>query len=146
MAAIRAKNKGLASLNFSEDVTQELLDKTMAAIKATPGLEAVFKSAQTEYNTYNRNLINFVVSTGALSKDVAKRLLAENDYIPFYRERNGMVELLIGNESPIRIASIAEQPYLHELIGGDRPILDFFTSSVQNTEVRFCEIAENSDM
>jgi hypothetical protein len=135
MAAIRAKNKGLASLNFSEDVTQELLDKTMTAIKATPGLEAVFKSAQTEYNTYNRNLINFVVSTGALSKDVAKRLLAENDYIPFYRERNGMVELLIGNESPIRIASIAEQPYLHELIGGDRPILDFFTSSVQNTNM-----------
>jgi len=135
MAAIRAKNKGLASLNFSEDVTQELLDKTMAAIKATPGLEAVFKSAQTEYNTYNRNLINFVVSTGALSKNVAKRLLAENDYIPFYRERNGMVELLIGNESPIRIASIAEQPYLHELIGGDRPILDFFTSSVQNTNM-----------
>jgi hypothetical protein len=135
MAAIRADNKGLASLNFGEDVTQELLDKTMAAIKATPGLEAVFKSAKDEYNAYNRNLIDFVVSTGALSKEVGKRLLRENDYIPFYRERNGVAELLIGGESPIRIGSIAEQPYLHELVGGDRPILDFMTSSVQNTNL-----------
>ena len=135
MAAIRADNKGLASLNFGEDVTQELLNDTMAAIKATPGLEAVFKNAQAEYNEYNRNLIDFVVSTGALSKEVGKRLLRENDYIPFYRERNGVAELLIGGESPIRIGSIAEQPYLHELVGGDRPILDFMTSSVQNTNL-----------
>ena len=135
MAAIRADNKGLASLNFGEDVTQELLNDTMSAIKATPGLEAVFKNAQGEYNEYNRNLIEFVVSTGALSKEVGKRLLRENDYIPFYRERNGVAELLIGGESPIRIGSIAEQPYLHELVGGDRPILDFMTSSVQNTNL-----------
>ena len=135
MAAIRADNKGLASLNFGEDVTQELLNKTMAAVKNTPGLEAVFKDAQAEYNEYNRNLIEFVVSTGALSKEVGKRLLRENDYIPFYRERNGVAELMIGNESPIRIGSIAEQPYLHELVGGDRPILDFMTSSVQNTNL-----------
>ena len=135
MAAIRADNKGLASLNFGEDVTQELLNDTMSAIKATPGLEAVFKNAQGEYNEYNRTLIEFVVSTGALSKEVGKRLLRENDYIPFYRERNGVAELLIGGESPIRIGSIAEQPYLHELVGGDRPILDFMTSSVQNTNL-----------
>ena len=135
MAAIRAGNKGLASLNFGEDVTQELLNNTMSAIKATPGLEVVFKNAQAEYNEYNRNLIDFVVSTGALSKEVGKRLLRENDYIPFYRERNGVAELLIGGESPIRIGSIAEQPYLHELIGGNRPILDFMTSSVQNTNL-----------
>jgi hypothetical protein len=135
MAAIRAGNKGLASLNFGEGVTQELLNDTMAAIKATPGLEAVFKSARDEYNAYNRNLVEFVVSTGAMSKDVGKRLLSENDYIPFYRERNGVAELMIGNESPIRIGSIAEQPYLHSLIGGDKPILDFLTSSVQNTNL-----------
>jgi len=135
MAAIRADNKGLASLNFGEDVTQELLNKTMAAVKSTPGLEKVLKQAKDEYNAYNRNLIEFVVSTGALSKEVGKRLVRENDYIPFYRERNGVAELLIGGESPIRIGSIAEQPYLHELVGGDRPILDFMTSSVQNTNL-----------
>jgi hypothetical protein len=135
MAARRAENKGLSALNFGEGVTQELLNDTMAAIKATPGLEDVLKRARDEYNAYNRNLIEFVVSTGALSKDVGKRLLSENDYIPFYRERNGVAELVIGGESPIRIGSIAEQPYLHKLIGGENPILDFLTSSVQNTNL-----------
>jgi hypothetical protein len=42
---------------------------------------------------------------------------------------------VIGSETPIRIGSIAEQPYLHELVGGDKPILDFLTSSVQNTNM-----------
>jgi hypothetical protein len=61
--------------------------------------------------------------------------VAEDDYIPFYRERKGVVELVIGNESPIRIGSIAEQPYLDKLVGGDTAIIDFMTSSVQNTNM-----------
>ena len=135
MAAARAKNKGLASLNFSEEVTQEMLDDTVAAIEATPGLADKFKEAKDEYNAYNRSLIDFLTSTGAINKKVADRLLQENDYIPFYRERGGVAELVIGSETPIRIGSIAEQPYLHELVGGDKPILDFLTSSVQNTNM-----------
>lgn len=135
MAAARAKNKGLASLNFSEEVTQEMLDDTVAAIEATPGLADNFKQAKDEYNAYNRSLIDFLVQTGAINKKVAERLVQENDYIPFYRERGGVAELVIGSETPIRIGSIAEQPYLHELIGGDKPILDFLTSSVQNTNM-----------
>jgi archaellum component FlaC len=135
MAAIRAQNKGLASLNFGKDVTQAKLDAAMAAIKATPGLEAIFKRAKTEYNTYNRNLLNFVASTGALSKNLVDRLVKEDDYIPFYRVRNGVAELLIGKEPPIRIGSVAEQPHLENLVGGDEAILDFMTSSVQNTNM-----------
>ena len=135
MAAIRANNKGFESLNFGEDVTQADLDKALSVVQNNPKLKAIFDKARNEYNTYNRNLIEFVVETGAMSKKVADRLLAENDYIPFYRERGGVAELLIGNESPIRIGSIKEQPYLQQLVGGDQPILDFMTSSVQNTNL-----------
>ena len=55
--------------------------------------------------------------------------------LPYYRQRNGVVELLIGGENPIRIGNIKEQPYLQELVGGDQPILDFMTSAVQNTNL-----------
>jgi len=79
--------------------------------------------------------LDFVASTGALSKALVKKLVAEDDYIPFYRERKGVVELVIGNESPIRIGSIAEQPYLDKLVGGDTAIIDFMNSSVQNTNM-----------
>jgi hypothetical protein len=135
LAANRAKNKGIETLHFGTALTQADLNEAMTAIRATPGLEENFKLAQKEYNDYNRGLIGFLVQTGAVGKDVANRLMAENDYIPFYRERGGLAELVIGNEPPIRIGSIAEQPYLKELVGGDKPILDFMTSSVQNTNL-----------
>jgi len=133
MAGIRADNKGFDSLNFGEGVTPEMLKDALGVVNNNPALKKIFDNARSEYNAYNRNLVKFLVETGAISRDVANRLMAENDYIPFYRERGGAVELLIGKESPIRIGSIKEQPYLQQLIGGDQPILDFLTSSVQNT-------------
>jgi Large polyvalent protein associated domain 38 len=135
MAAIRADNKGFDSLNFGKDVTPEMLKETQDLVKATPGLEKIFNDARDEYNAYNRNLVQFVADSGAISQELADTLLEENDYIPFYRERNGVAELVIGSEAPIRIGSTKEQPYLHELLGGDQPILDFMTSSVQNTNM-----------
>ena len=135
MAGIRANNKGFDSLHFGEDVTQADLDKALSVVNNNKALKDIFDKARGEYNEYNRNLVNFLVETGALNKKVAERLTAENDYIPFYREQNGVAQLLIGGEAPIRIGSIKEQPYLHELVGGDQPILDFLTSSVQNTNL-----------
>jgi hypothetical protein len=141
MAAIRAKNKGIETLNFGKDkngkpvLTQEMLDEVTALVEKNKPLEKIFNEARTEYNKYNRDLLDFVASTGALSKALVKKLVAEDDYIPFYRERKGVVELVIGNESPIRIGSIAEQPYLDKLVGGDTAIIDFMNSSVQNTNM-----------
>jgi hypothetical protein len=141
MAAIRAKNKGIETLNFGTDengkpvLTQEMLDEVTNLVNKNAPLKKIFEEARTEYNKYNRDLLDFVASTGALSKTLVKKLVAEDDYIPFYRERKGVVELVIGNESPIRIGSIAEQPYLDKLVGGDTAIIDFMTSSVQNTNM-----------
>ena len=141
MAAIRAKNKGIETLNFGTDkdgkpvLTQAMLDEVTNLVNKNPPLKKAFEEARTEYNKYNRDLLDFVASTGALSKALVKKLVAEDDYLPFYRERKGVVELVIGNESPIRIGSIAEQPYLDKLVGGDTAIIDFMTSSVQNTNM-----------
>ena len=135
MSAIRARNKGVDVLNFSERITEADLERAVRAIEATPGLKQKFDLARKEYNDYNRNMIKFLRDTGAISDEVANDLVKEDDYIPWYRQRSGVVELVIGKESPIRIGSIAEQPYLQELVGGDKPIMDFLTSSVQNTNM-----------
>lgn len=141
LAAIRAANKGIDSLNFGTDkegkpiLTQADLDQVTALVEKNKPLKDVFNKARSEYNEYNRNLIKFLVDTGALDQATANRLIREDDYIPFYRQRGGVAELLIGSESPIYIGSIKEQPYLQELVGGDQPILDFMTSSVQNTNL-----------
>ena len=141
MAAIRAKNKGIETLNFGTDkdgkpvLTEAMLDEVTALVNSNPKLKNIFEDARKEYNKYNRDLLDFVASTGAMSKEFVKKLVAEDDYIPFYRQRKGVVELVIGNENPIRIGSITEQPYLDKLVGGDTAILDFMTSSVQNTNM-----------
>jgi hypothetical protein len=120
---------------MSSKISQSQLDQAMRAIENTAGLETLFKQARAEYNAYNKNLVRFAGQTSALSEKTVADLLKNEDYVPYYRQRNGVVELLLGGESPIRIGSIAEQPYLQELVGGDAPILDFMTSVVQNTNL-----------
>lgn len=134
LAAIRAKRVGLNKLNFGPKVTQQMLDDAMAAVNRDPATKDAFEKAAKIYAKYNEGLINFAAKTGALSKDVAKELLKDGDYVPFYRTRNdGSVLLDIGGAPPIKIGNLVDQPYLHELVGGDQPILDVFTSALQNT-------------
>ena len=135
LSAIRGERVGFDKLNFGSETTEADLNGVRRKVESDPALKEIFELARNEYNAYNRNMIDFVVNTGALSEQVGAELTSENDYIPFYRERNGAAELLIGDAAPIRIGSIAEQPYLHELIGGDKPIMDFMVSSVQNTNM-----------
>lgn len=135
LAAKRAERVGLAKLNYGGGVTQADLDSAMAAIEATPGLAETFADAQREYNAYNKGLIQFAVDTGALSKEAAAEMTKANDYVPYYRANNGSVEMMLGKETITRVGSLKEQPYLKELVGGDEQILDFMTSSVQNTNM-----------
>jgi len=135
MSAIRAQDKGFAALHFGTDLTEADLKAAKATVDSYPEVKKTFEAARAEYNQYNKDMLNFLAQTGAISKQVAADLTKNNDYIPWYRERNGFAEMVIGSESPIRIGNITEQPYLHELVGGERPILDFMTSSVQNTNM-----------
>jgi hypothetical protein len=135
LAGLRAKNKGFQALHFGDELTEAELNTVMNQIRAVPGLEANFEQARKVYNEFNRNQINFLAQSGFISKEHAARLTKENDYIPFYREQNGVALLTIGGETPIRIGSIAEQPYLHELVGGKQRIFDITVSAVQNTQM-----------
>lgn len=135
MSAIRAEDKGFAALHFGQDLTHAELKQAKASVDNNPEVKKIFNAARAEYNAYNKDMMNFLAQTGAISKETAAALTKNNDYIPWYRERNGVTELIIGSEAPIKIGNIKEQPYLQELVGGDRPILDFMTSSVQNTNM-----------
>ena len=96
---------------------------------------AAFEKARGIYNTYNMGLLDLAVQTGAISKALATELKAKKDYIPYYRMREGVAQLVIGNETPITIGNVRDQPYLQELVGGGEPIFDIMTSSLQNTSM-----------
>ena len=129
----RGDRVGYDKLNFS--VNADLIKGSVRNIENNKALRDVFEEARTEYNKYNKNLMNFLKDTGVLPPSVADELAATNDYVPYYRERNGNAELVIGKEGTYKIGNLADQPQLRELIGGEDKILDFATSSVQNTSM-----------
>lgn len=136
LAAKRAKTVGIDKLNFGPDVTQKMLDDTMKAVNASPATKAAFEKAAGIYNEYNKGLVNFAVKTGAISKEAGAKMLKDENYVPFYRQRSdGSVFLEIGGAPAIKIGNLKDQPYLHELVGGDKPIFDVFTSALQNTSM-----------
>jgi hypothetical protein len=135
VAANRAKRVGYDKLDMSGQVTEQELKDTLRQVDSVPGLKDVFETARDQYNEYNEGLVRFAQKTGVFSKEYADKLLSAKDYIPWYRSRNGIVELVIGGEAPFKIGNVKDMPHLAELVGGDKPILDFTISSVQNTNM-----------
>jgi len=133
MSAIRADTKGFDTLHFGKELTKTGLDRARAQVEGNQEIFNIFEAARKEYNAYNRGMIDFLLSVKSIDAKTHANLLAQDDYIPWYRQRGGIVELVIGNETPIRIGDVANQPHLDKLVGGDEAILDFLTSSVQNT-------------
>jgi len=133
LAGKRAERVGADVLNF--DVSEQDLKNAVGKIEANKELHDVFEDARNQYNEYNRNLVNFLQDMGVISKETAASLSKSNDYIPYYRDRNGEAELVIGGEGTYRVGSLKDQPQLRELIGGNQKIFDFLTSSVQNTSM-----------
>jgi len=135
LANKRAENPNVGYDKLNYGISKEQIQRAASQIDSNPEVKAVFEKARKQYNEYNRSLMKFMEDTGALSPEEAKRLAATNDYIPYYRERNGNAELVIGGEGTFKVGNLKDQPQLQQLIGGDQKIYDFLTSSVQNTSV-----------
>jgi len=136
LVAKRAERVGFDKLDLRDSkVTEQKLRDAVAQVKSVDGLQDIFDNARDTYNQYNENLVRFAQKAGVLSKKDADALLASKDYIPWYRERNGVAELALGGLTPIKLGNVKDMPHLQELVGGDKPILDFMISSVQNTNM-----------
>ena len=135
LANKRAENPNVGYDKLNYGISKEQIQRAANQIESNPEVRAVFEKARKQYNEYNRSLMKFMEDTGALSPEEVKRLASTNDYIPYYRERNGNAELVIGGEGTFKVGNLKDQPQLQQLIGGDQKIYDFLTSSVQNTSV-----------
>ena len=135
LVAHRAANKGLAKLDLGAlGVTQSDLDAAMAAADADPALKNALESVRRKYNAYNKGLIDFLASSGRISKKAAADLLKDGDYVPFYRVNdNGMAELDFGGGVSFTVGDIRRQPYLAELKGGETKLLPLNEAIQQNT-------------
>jgi len=128
LAAERASSipNGLEKLDLAGKISQKELDEILKFGRSNPH----FQEARKMYREYNNGLLDFAVQTGRLAKEVADNL-KKGDYVPYYRERaDGSIW---DEENHIRIGDIKTQQYLKELLGGDKSIINFEVSSLQNT-------------
>lgn len=135
MVAQRAQNKGLSKLDMGElGLTEEKLKAALAAANADPALKDALENVRRKYNAYNKGMIEFLASSGRISKKQAADLLKDGDYVPYYRVRdNGMAELNFGNNVTFNVGDIRRQPYLAELKGGETKLLPLNEAIQQNT-------------
>jgi len=134
LVSIRAKRVGLKTLASDLRITEKELNDVVANIKQA-GAEPIFKEAAKVYTEYNKDLINFAVQTGAISKELGAELNRYGDYVPFYRVREGIAQLVISKENVINVGRLTDQPYLDELVGGKEMLMNFEESAFQNTAV-----------
>ena len=108
-------------------------DAVMAQLKSNPQMRDAFEAASVEYKAFNNGLVDFLVQTGAMTKEQADKLKSI-DYVPYYRVNKGSgdVELFTDKEVPIRIGNIKDEPQLQQLVGDNTQILPLSVSSVQN--------------
>jgi len=135
MIAQRANNKGVNRLDIGAlGIKQADLDSALAAANANPTLRRALEDVRAKYNAYNEGLIKFNVDTGAIPASMAKELLKEGDFVPFYRvDKNGNAALVFNDNVQIQIGDVRHQPYLDKLKAGETKILPLNESMLQNT-------------
>ena len=137
LAGKRAEQVGWNKLRFDNPVEAENEYKeVLAHLKQNKADEAAFKEAEKIYQAYNAGLLDFLVQTGAMSRQKANEL-KQITYVPFYRvDKDGNIRMETGDERrSIRIGNIKSEPRLKELLGDSEQILPVFTSAVQNTSM-----------
>lgn len=126
---------GYAKLNLKNPMSEAQAKAFMAAVKADPQRSEAYEAAAEEYRAYNGKLLDFLVQTGAMDSRKAAQL-KRGDFVPFYRQTpDGVFQLVVMGESPVRIGDIRSQPYLQEMMGDDEKILPVFTGAMQNTSM-----------
>lgn len=126
---------GYAKLNLKNPMSEAQAKAFMEAVKADPKRSEAFEAAAQEYRAYNGKLLDFLVQTGAMDSRKAAQL-KRGDFVPFYRQTpDGVFQLVVMGETPVRIGDIRSQPYLQELMGDDEKILPVFTGAMQNTSM-----------
>jgi Large polyvalent protein associated domain 38 len=128
----RANAVGWSKLGKSEKEARAAYQEVMDKLAANPKAKTAFEAAAKEYKAYNDGLIDFLAQSGAISRGKAAELKSK-PYVPFYREKDGNVELVVDGESILRIGNIKNQPQLKELLGGDEKVMPLYESAMQNT-------------
>ena len=118
-----------------EGHTRESLQAIIDKAKADPKLYDALENAQAKFNAFNNKLVKVVVDSGQFSKEFGDKLLRHQDYVPQYRNRDGKLEMMLGDNQYVSMGDIANTPFLHALKGGKESVLPINESIFYNTKL-----------
>jgi len=127
--------KGKLGVNIDPARRAEFLKKW----DANPHMQ----EARRLYDVYNKNLVNGLHDAGVLTSEEAEHWKSRKDYIPYYRMKDGNLELLVEGDTPRVIGDLKNQPWLQELVGGNRPIGGFAEDAMRNTHMLVTSMLHN---
>jgi len=105
---------------------------TAADLQEARNIEArypEFVDIQKDYIKFNDGLVQYMLDTGIIDAEGARKFSEHSDYIPFYRQLDG--EPTIG---PNIFQSISGVKQPKKIKGGDAPLADFMETIVRNTQ------------
>ena len=88
-----------------------------------------FKEIHKKWIKYNDGLVKYMLDTGVISEEGAKKFIEHADYIPFYRQLDG--EATIG---PNIFQSISNVKPPRKIKHSEAPLADFMETVVRNTQ------------
>jgi len=101
---------------------------SMAEAQALEQQYPEFKQVRQDWIEYNNGIVDYLVSTGVLSRDKADLFQQHADYVPFYRQ---MDDEALG---PQMFSSVTGLKRLPALKGGDKMLGDFLETVIRNSQ------------
>ena len=132
MKAIRAKRVGVSKMDLGT-TTEAELNQLLKEVDSDPEQKAAMAEVRRVYNDYNRGMIEFLADSGAIPKALARELLKHGDYVPYYRVRGNIGEMMFDDEHPITVGDLRHQKYLQELKGDEGKFLPLNEAVTRNT-------------
>ena len=130
LTALRARDVGYDRLDFSDPVgMQKRGEAVIREVESNPAMLAAMKGVQAQYRSLNQGLVKFLEQTNALPKDVTDKMLADKNYIPFYRA-NG--DLILPDGKAVSVGDVRSMPFLKALERGDSKLMPFEDSMFRN--------------
>ena len=91
--------------------------------------KGLFESVRKEWDTYNRGLVEYMIKTGVINKQMGESWMKHGDYFPFYRQ-----QMDADAKGPKVFSAISGVKAPKALKGGTDTVGDFFENVVRNTQ------------
>lgn len=131
MSGKRAQDVGWEKLSYDNPVGMEAEYKAAMA-KIDAPTRAALERAQDVYHEMNKGLVKFLEETDTLPKELTDKMMADRNYIPFFRNRGDTLDMVMQDGSMRSVGDIRTLPFLHALNGDNGKVMPFEQSLLKN--------------